>query len=412
MSKKRYALLGRSLKHSYSAPIHGLLSNGEYVYELIETQEDGLPAILLDENYGGFNVTIPYKKAVLPYLHTLDKSVEITGAVNTVVRKCGRLFGYNTDIYGFRALLKSADACFKGKKAVILGDGGTSATARAVLSDEGIDEIVTVSRRGPVNYENYSDRVIDADFLINASPVGMYPENGSCLVELSRFKKLSAVFDAVYNPGITRLGFLAKERNIAFYGGLFMLVAQAKRAAELFLKRDIELQEIERVTDIIERRSRNIALIGMPGSGKTMIGRLLAKKLGRPFSDTDALIEEQAGMPVPEIFKKHGESFFRELESRVIDGEGKKNGIIISTGGGAVLRKENYYSVKQNAAVVWIDRPLNLLASAGRPLSDIYSAEELYKKRSGLYEKYSDLKIKNLGNPSDVVEKLAEELGL
>ncbi|MDR1906105.1 MAG: hypothetical protein LBQ27_04210 [Clostridiales bacterium] len=409
MEKKlKYGLIGASLKHSYSVEIHKLIS--EYEYELIELKEDELQAFINNAEYDGFNVTIPYKKAIINYIDELDASAELCGAVNTVTARYNGteriLKGYNTDFFGFKYLLEYNGIEVKGKKAVILGDGGTTATVKAVLNDLGIAEIIIISRRGEVNYENYGGFCADADMIINASPVGMFPNNGALLINLNEFKRLSAVVDVVYNPLITRLGFMAAERGIKYCGGLMMLVAQAEYAGKLFLQRDCLRMRTERVTEIITESKRNIVLLGMPGSGKSVIGRLLAKRLRRPFVDTDAEIEKTEGGSIPWIFEKYGEEYFRKKESEVVEKFGKQSGLVISSGGGALMNRENYYALKQNGLLIYLKRDLALLTTGGRPLSRKFSVEELYNKRKDVYKAAADITVENDSTVYGAVKKI------
>jgi shikimate dehydrogenase len=394
------------LKHSYSPAIHGLIAADAYEYGLKELKPEQLGAFVQSAEYDGFNVTIPYKKDVMKYLSALDKSAELCGAVNTVVRRGERLIGFNTDFDGFKYLLKDNGIAVRDKRAVILGTGGTSATVIAVLTALGARSITTVSRSGNVDYGNYAAHCADADILVNTSPVGMYPKNGECLVDLACFENLSAVVDVIYNPLITRLGFAAIMRGIKYCNGLAMLVAQAKYASDIFLGQSGDDGVIERAKNAIEKETRNIVLVGMPGSGKTSIGRLVAEKLGREFVDTDAEVERQEGIRISEIFEKNGEEYFRAKESSAAENAGKKNGAVISTGGGILLDRENFYRLKQNGLIIYVKRGLNLLASSGRPLSLKCKPEELFAARRHLYEEYSDVCIENDGSLKAAAEKI------
>ncbi|MDR2091404.1 MAG: hypothetical protein LBP62_07155 [Clostridiales bacterium] len=316
--------------------------------------------------------------------------------------------GYNTDFFGFKYLLEANGIDVRGKDVFILGDGGTTATVKAVLNSLGVGSITVVSRRGAVNYENYMNFSANAAVLINASPVGMYPDNGECLVDLARFKNLEAVADVIYNPLKTRLIFSAEERGIRCCSGLQMLVAQAKFAAELFTGKSIENRVIESITRDITIEKRNIVLIGMPGSGKSSIGRTAAALSGRKFIDTDEEIAGREGASIPYIFEKKGEKYFREREAFAVREAGKTSGSVISTGGGVVLNRENYYALKQNAVIIYVKRGLNLLASAGRPLSAKFSAAELFSARKSLYENFADYEIENDGKIADAVKKVLD----
>lgn len=389
----RYGLLGEKLGHSYSPEIHGLL--GGYPYDLIELAPDELGDFLRAGNFDGLNVTMPYKKAVIPYCKRLTPRAEKLGSVNTIVRQPdGSLLGHNTDYDGFRYLLQSADARISGKKALVLGSGGASLTVQAVLKELGASEVVVISRSGPNHYGNLRKHA-DAAFLINATPVGMYPNNGACLVNLEDFPRLEGVFDLVYNPLKTKLLLEAERLHINGQGGLGMLVAQARAAAELFLERKIPDCVVGDITEQLTRSVRNVLLIGMPGCGKSTIGKALAEQLHRPLSDLDALIEQKAGRPIPEIFREEGEEVFRRLEHEVLCIESKKSGIVISCGGGIVTRPENLGLLRQNSMVIFLRRPLKELSTEGRPLSQRGNVEELYRVRLPLYEQAADLTVDN-----------------
>jgi shikimate dehydrogenase len=316
--------------------------------------------------------------------------------------------GYNTDFQGFKYLLEANGIDVSGKEVFILGDGGTTATVKAVLSYLRSGRVTVVSRRGEVNYENYTGFSENAAILINASPVGMYPENGKCSVDLTRFKRLEAVVDVVYNPLKTRLIFLAEERGIKRCSGLQMLVAQAKFAAELFTGKSVENRVIESVTRAISAEKKNIVLIGMPGAGKSSIGRAVAAATGRDFIDTDEEIVANEGASIPTIFEEKGEKYFREREIFAVGEAGKLSGKVISTGGGAVLNRENYYALKQNSVVIYLKRKLKFLETYGRPLSAKFSAAELFNARDGLYKTFADYEIENDGKIKDAVKKIID----
>ena len=400
----RYGLLGEKLGHSHSPKIHELL--GGYPYDLIELKPEELGDFLKTGSFDGLNVTMPYKKSVIPYCKTLTHRAKTLGSVNTIVRQPdGSLLGHNTDYEGFLYLLKSADAQIEGKKALVLGSGGASLTVQAVLKELGASQVVVISRTGPDNYENIG-RHADAQFIVNATPVGMYPNNGGCPVRLEDFPRLEGVFDLVYNPLKTKLILEAERLRINCQGGLGMLVAQARGSAELFLEREIPDSAVEEVLAQLTGSVRNLLLIGMPGSGKTTVGKALAQKLGRPLSDLDSLIEEKAGKPIPAIFAEAGEEAFRKLEHEVLQGESKKSGIVISCGGGIVTRPENIPLLHQNSLVIWLRRPLGELSTEGRPLSRSRDVESLYRERKDLYEENADLCVDN----TTVVEETVSEI--
>lgn len=404
MAEKIYGLIGETLKHSWSVPIHRAL--GCDSYRLYELKPEELGDFLNQNQIGGLNVTIPYKKAVIPYCASLDPYAESIGSVNTLVPDSeGQLHGYNTDALGLSYIAKRSGISFRDAKVIILGSGGTSLTARAVARTEGAREIIIVSRSGENNYENIS-RHADADILINTTPVGMYPRNGECLVDLKAFSALRGVLDVVYNPARTALLLQAEGLGIPHSDGLPMLVAQAVAAEEKFFDRKIEDSEIERITAMLRRDMTNIVLIGMPGSGKSTIGAKLSAKTGREMIDIDAEIVKSAGCPIPEIFSRSGEAEFRKLESEEVWKAGKETGKIIMTGGGVVTREENYAPLHQNGRIYQLDRDLSKLPVDGRPISQKTSAEELYQKRAPLYQNFRDVQVDNNNSIYETVEMI------
>lgn len=404
MAEEIYGLIGETLKHSWSVPIHRAL--GCDSYRLYELKPEELGDFLNQNQIGGLNVTIPYKKAVIPYCASLDPYAESIGSVNTLVPDSeGQLHGYNTDALGLSYIAKRSGISFRDAKVIILGSGGTSLTARAVARTEGAREIIIVSRSGENNYENIS-RHADADILINTTPVGMYPRNGECLVDLKAFSALRGVLDVVYNPARTALLLQAEGLGIPHSDGLPMLVAQAVAAEEKFFDRKIEDSEIERITAMLRRDMTNIVLIGMPGSGKSTIGTKLAAKTGREMIDIDAEIVKRAGCSIPEIFSRSGEAEFRKLESEEVRKAGKETGKIIMTGGGVVTRAENYAPLHQNGRIYQLERDLSKLPIDGRPISQKTSAEELYQKRAPLYQTFRDVCIDNNSSINRTVEMI------
>ena len=407
-NRLEYGLIGEKLAHSYSKLIHDRL--GGYGYELYEIATEGLDLFLKERRFKGLNVTIPYKKAVIPYCAELSFAAKRIGSVNTLlVQGDGSLYGHNTDYDGFLYTVKSAGISFEEKKVLILGSGGTSLTARAAAEDLGAREIITVSRGGDVNYENIYLQT-DAGIIVNTTPVGMYPKTGEAPVDLSRFPALSGVVDVIYNPLYTALLLQARELGIAHTCGLPMLVAQAKAAAELFLSQTIADSETERICREIMGKITNIVLIGMPGSGKTSLGRRLASILSKKFTDTDDLIVERAGMSIPDIFNELGEARFRELESEVIRDVGKESGLVIATGGGAIMKEQNRAALRQNGRVYYIVRELHALDTQNRPLSSsIEALQELERKRRPVYSAFCDVKISNDAAPEAAVGAIAED---
>lgn len=399
-------LLGEKLGHSYSPQIHSMLA--DYEYKLFEKSPEELEAFLKSGEFDGLNVTIPYKKAVMPYCTELSPTAAQIGSVNTIVRRSdGSLYGDNTDAFGFENLILHNGIEVKGKKALVLGTGGASVTAQAVLKNLGASEVVVISRRGEDNYENIAKHA-DAEIIANTTPVGMYPNNGKAAVDLTQFPKLSGVLDVVYNPARTALLLQAERLGIPCAGGLYMLVSQAKRSCELFTGKSIPDSEIDRIERVLLHQMQNIVIIGMPGSGKTAVSTMLAEKLGRKIFDTDTIVAEKAGVTIPEIFAAQGEAGFRRLETEATAEVGKLSGNIISTGGGVVTVAENYELLHQNGVIVWIERDTNKLARDGRPISLSSDLNELYAARLPLYDRFADIKADNNGDINDTVNAIME----
>ena len=404
--KKRCGLIGEKLGHSFSPAIHGKLA--DYEYRLYELSPGQLGPFLEKKEFDGLNVTIPYKKTVIPYCDELTDAARSIGSVNTIVKRPdGTLLGHNTDYDGFLWLLKNAGAKVEGKKAVVLGTGGASVTVQAALRDLGAAQVVVVSRSGGDNYENIA-RHADAKILVNATPVGMYPKTGVSPVDLDVFTALEGVFDVIYNPAKTRLLLEAEKRGIPCANGLGMLVAQAKAAAERFTGKLIDDEKVYTIRAELQRSTRNILLIGMPGSGKSTVGAALAEKLGRKLVDADALIVEKAGCTIPEIFEKDGEEGFRRIEHEVLCEISKESGLVIATGGGVVTRPENMDPMRQNSLIVWLLRDLNKLPRDGRPLSQKNSLAEMFKVREPLYRAAADCIANNNGSLEDTVNQILE----
>ena len=414
-----YGLLGETLSHSYSPKIHGLLA--DYEYRLFPTAPEELESFLTSGDFAGLNVTIPYKKAVIPYLAELSPRAQKLGSVNTVVRRAdGTLYGDNTDYAGFRYMLTGHEAAVQGKKALVLGSGGASVTVAQVLRDLGACAVVVISRTGEDNYENL-ERHADAGVLVNATPVGMYPNNGVSPVDLARLPALSLVADVIYNPAKTALMLQAEALGIPAVGGLSMLVAQAKYSADLFLGRPLPNSVIRQVEQRIAGQMKNIILIGMPGCGKTVIGKRLAAILGRKWIDLDRKIEAEAGKAIPEIFAEEGEEGFRRRETACVAQICSRSGCVISTGGGVVTRPENRDLLRQNGTVVYLRRELDKTYMAQvmgnrervekRPMFQTKTPEELAAERLPLYLAWSDIKILNVG-VNETAWQLISFLGL
>lgn len=398
-----YGLLGERLGHSFSPEIHRQL--GGYDYRLFEKRPEQLDSFLHSHEFDGLNVTIPYKKAVIPYCQELTDQARRIGSVNTILRRPdGTLLGHNTDYEGFRYMLEKAGARIKGRKALVLGSGGASLTVRAALADLGVGEMVTISRSGPDNYENL-ERHKDAQIIVNATPVGMYPNNEGCPVDLEQFPQCEEVFDLIYNPARTRLLLAAQQRGLVWANGLGMLVAQARGSAEMFLNTKIPDERVDEVVRAMEGKAKNLILIGMPGCGKSTVGQALARRLGRPLVDLDEEIVREAGTSIPEIFACQGEEVFRNIEHRLLLKAAQQSGAVIATGGGIVTRKENMDPMRQNSVVIFLRRELDLLPREGRPLSQRDGLEKLYRQRLPLYKKVADIAVDNV-----VVEETASEI--
>lgn len=400
-------LLGRKLGHSYSPQIHALMA--EYPYDLFEREPEDVGSFVLHGNYTGINVTIPYKKDVIPYLDELSPMAKRMEAVNTIVRRPdGTLFGHNTDYFGFSSMVRRSGISVANKKVLVLGSGGASNTAVKVLLDMGADVII-ISRSGANNYSNLHLHQ-DASVIVNTTPVGMYPKTGAAPLDLTRFPKLEGVLDMIYNPARTQLLLDAEKLGLPFENGLWMLVAQAKEAAEYFGGKQLDDSVIEQVYKKLSAQMQNIVLIGMPGCGKSTIGSLLAEKLGRSFADADKAIEEIAGKSIPEIFASDGEEAFRKLETEALGLLGKQSGLIIATGGGCVTKPRNYQLLHQNSSIFWIKRDINLLPIDGRPLSQATKLADMYENRKPMYEAFADYTVDNNGSEESTLAAIIRYL--
>ena len=401
-------LLGQKLGHSYSPAIHGMLAG--YDYQLFEREPEQLEDFLKNGDWDGINVTIPYKKAVLPYCAELSDTARRIGSVNTIVRRPdGSLYGDNTDAYGFESLVGKSGIDVRGKKALVLGSGGASVTVVAVLKLLGAESVTVISRGGEDNYDNLAKHA-DAQIIANTTPVGMYPNNGQAAVDLAQFPQCEGVLDVVYNPARTALLLQAEKLGIPCAGGLYMLVAQAKRSSELFTGSSIPDSEIGRIEKVLSGQMKNIVLVGMPSSGKSTLAAALGEKLGRPVYEADALIEQEAGMDIPAIFAQYGEGHFRALETEVLSRLGKLSGAVISTGGGCVTREENYDLLHQNGTILWLQRGTEKLDKTGRPLSLKNDLNEMYQKREPMYRRFADAAVDNNGSVAVTLEQILEVL--
>ena len=396
-------LLGRRLSHSYSPKIHSFLGN--YSYELFEKEPHELEEFLRTGDFTGLNVTIPYKKDVIPYLDELSPVAKKMGAVNTVIRRPdGTLFGHNTDHFGFNYMVKKSGLQISGKKVLVLGSGGASNTAVAVLEELGA-RVVVISRSGENNYDNLHLHQ-DAALIVNTTPVGMYPHTGIAPVQLQDLPTLEGVLDVIYNPARTQLLLDAVQLGIPAENGLWMLIAQAKESAEYFLGTPLPDSCIDTIYRSLSVRMQNIVLIGMPGCGKSTLGRLLAEKTGRKLVDADGQICLAAGKSIPEIFAQDGEEAFRQWETQVLAELGKQSGLVIATGGGCVTRPRNYPLLHQNGIIFWLQRDLQKLPTHGRPLSQLTPLEEMYEKRKPLYTSFADFCVANDGSPEEAVDAI------
>jgi len=411
---KRYGCIGKKLTHSFSREIHAKLA--DYPYELIELTEEEIPHFFAQKDFAAINVTIPYKQTVIPYLDVISPVAERIGAVNTVVNRDGKLYGYNTDYYGMKALIQRVGLDLAGKKVLILGTGGTGKTARVLSSDLGAARILTVSRRKTeefITYDEAAQNHGDAQVIINTTPSGMYPDCTSKPIDLEAFPKLEGVIDVVYNPLRTNLVLDARARGLKAEGGLYMLVMQAVVAVEHFLDTTVPKEAADRVFASVLAAKENIVLTGMPGSGKSTVGRLLDLE-GFSFADTDTEIEKRCGCPIRELIREKGETCFRDLETEVIRELASVGGRVIATGGGAILREENVRSLKRNGRLFFLDADLSRLqATDSRPLSDTRrKLEQLYAQRIGIYRGTADVTVPELATPqaeADYIIRKREE---
>ncbi|NLP48623.1 MAG: hypothetical protein GX345_06735 [Clostridiales bacterium] len=404
-----YGLIGKNLSHSYSKLIHGLI--GDYDYEIQNLAQNELGDFLKKADFKGINVTIPYKKAVMPFCHTLSPTAKKLGNVNTLVKdEKGRLHGHNTDYLGLAYMVEKAGLELEGREVLILGSGGAGLTARALAEDRGAAGVSTVSRSGPLNYENVYELCKGANVIINASPVGMYPNTGESPLDLAAFTKAEAVLDLIYNPIYTRLLSSARQLGIKNANGLTMLAAQAMQAAELFFDGRLEAQNsIDQIVEKLTYKTANIVLVGMPGSGKSTVGRALAALSGKTFVDTDKLIEKEKGRSTFDILSSKGQAYFRDLEAEILARVAKENSQIIASGGGAVLRPENRDNLRQNAFVVFLDRALDELATEGRPLSaDPEKLRAMYVTRLPIYKAVSDKIVLNDKGPKEAAAHILD----
>ena len=392
-------VLGEKLGHSYSPMIHRML--GDYAYEIIEKNPEEVGNFIKSGIFDGLNVTIPYKKTVFPYMDSVSDAAKEVGSINTIVRKNGLLYGDNTDVYGFRKMAEKTGISLCGRKVLVLGSGGASVAVQYVLRQ--MDALpVVISRAGENHYGNL-DRHADAYAIVNTTPVGMYPKNGESPVDLAMFPSCRLVLDIVYNPARTALLLQAEKLGIPYENGLYMLVAQAKRASELFMEKDIADSEIDRIYGALSKKLQNIVLIGMPGCGKSTVANRLGELTGRKVVDSDGEFTARYARTPEEVIRTDGEEVFRRMETAVLKDLGSLSGVIIATGGGVVTREENYPLLHQNGTIIWLQRDIAQLDCNHRPISQATGTAELYRVREPLYRRFADRIV-------SVSENTAEEI--
>ena len=397
-------VLGRKLGHSYSPQIHKHL--GDYEFHIFEKEPEELADFLQNGDFSGTNVTIPYKKDVIPYLDEISPIAQKLGAVNIIVRRSGKLIGHNSDHFGFQSMVEKSGLSPAGKKCLVLGSGGASATVQSVLKDFGA-QVVVISRSGENNYDNLHLHQ-DAAIIVNTTPLGMYPHTGQAPLNVAQFPQLEGVLDIVYNPARTQIMLDAENLGIPTMNGLWMLVAQAKEAAEWFTNSVISDEKISEIYEILRRQMENIVLIGMPGCGKSTVGKQLAEVTGKEFVDADEKISQLAGKSIPEIFAEDGEEVFRSFETKALEELGKRSGLVIATGGGCVTKERNYPLLHQNGTIIWLKRDLDQLPTDGRPLSQAGDLAKMYEIRRPMYEAFADHAIDNNDSVTDTVRAIGE----
>ena len=408
----KYGLIGEKLSHSFSKEIHESLA--DYTYDLCEIARDDLSNFLTKRDFCAVNVTIPYKKEVIPFLDFVSDVAYELQAVNVIVNKDGKLYGYNTDYLGMKDQILHTGYDMQDKKVLVLGTGGASRTSFLVAKHLGAKEVLLVSRNkgdNSITYKEAYENHLDADVIINGTPVGMYPNIYETPLDISRFTNLTAVFDAIYNPLNTYLVNNAQNKGLVAEGGLYMLVSQAVHAIEIFIGTKSDNQSIQKVYENTYKSKQNIVLIGMPSSGKTTVGALLAKQLNRELIDIDDELVKRLGCPIAEYFKSHSEKEFRNIETEITKEISKRNGIIIATGGGCILREENVNALRLNGRLYFLDRSLeNLTPTNSRPLASKKSdIEALFRARYHIYESVCDAKIDGNLSPDEEANLIIEE---
>lgn len=414
----KFGLMGEKLGHSWSKEIHRMMQ--DYSYDLIELSDAEFSPFLADNDYDGFNITIPYKKKIASYCGQLSSVAKRTGSINTVIHdENGGLAGYNTDYFGFKYLCSFSGITIKDKKVMILGDGGTGSTIKLAVSDMKAGRITVISRKEPYTYDDVSS-FSDTQVVINTTPVGMHPDNYNKLIDINKLPDCEAVIDVIYNPMRTEVIEDAMEKGIKYVNGFPMLIAQAKYASQIFLRNEDALaenfstnndEEIAGIFKDLTSFLANIVLIGMPGSGKTAIGKAISRINGRKYVDIDAEIERAEGMTVAEIFDRYGEAYFREKETMMTREICKGSNRIITPGGGSVLDSENIRAMKQNGILIWVKRELSELDMGGRPLSkDIDALKKIYTERKEIYNKSCDIEIENTGSVDDAATAVMDQI--
>ncbi|MDX8418493.1 shikimate dehydrogenase [Stecheria sp. CLA-KB-P133] len=407
----KLGLIGKTLGHSWSWQIHDMLIHEHY--QNWELSEDEVIPFLEKKDFTGINVTIPYKEKVMTVLDEISPTAEKIGAVNCIINRDGRLYGYNTDCDGFMELVKTAGMHMEGKHAAVLGSGGAAKAVMAGVSQLG--GIPVMVSRHPhddmISYQQMYAMQNRFSFLVNATPVGMFPHMDETPADLDVFEHLEGVVDVVANPLRTKLCFQASCKGMPSTGGLGMLVYQAAAADALFTGQKVPQERIDACLGTLLKERRNIVLIGMPTSGKSSVAQMLGKQSGQQVYDMDTLLEQQFGTSIRTCFETHGEAYFRAKETRLARELASKEGVIISCGGGIIKNPENMQVLSQHGVVVWLQRN-SLFPSSDRPLSaDEASLKKLYEQRRGLYEMYSDIQVENNGTLEDTAEQILKKIG-
>ena len=404
----KFGLLGRTLGHSFSPRIHSALGNTNY--ELFEREPSQLQEFFADPELQGINITIPYKVNALEACDIVDPRAERIGCVNTMVRKDGKWHGYNTDYDGFVFTLQHAGIDVSGKECIILGDGASSATVHVALEDLGAKNIVHLSRKTAPFYGDAPNYYETAQIIINCTPIGMYPHNPANLIDITQFSKLEGVVDLIYNPRRTILLLQAEMMEIPHCDGLPFLVAQGVEAANHFQGESFGTKEIEQILRDMRREKENIILIGMPGVGKTTVGKALGEEMGRTCVDVDHELEKEIG-DISTYITEQGEAAFREKEAEMIAKFGTQTGLIISTGGGCVTVPKNFAHLRQNGRIYQLTQPVENLSTSGRVLSSggIERLRELEATRTPMYESFAQCIVEHNRNAPETVATILED---